>query len=197
VPYRKQLNFTFDGLTAATTSVERLRNFKLRLQTSSFADGSHPEMQKLAEETTARMRAGLEDDLNTAQAQGAIFEMVRDANAAIDAGNFGKADVPALLEALERFDEIFDVLTDTDAAKVAEVIAWAEAEGQQDKITDAARENAKAAGLSDADIEALIAERNQARKTRNFKRSDEIRQQLLDAGIILEDTKDGVRWKRK
>jgi cysteinyl-tRNA synthetase len=197
VPYRKQLNFTFDGLTAATTSVERLRNFKLRLETSSFPDGSHPEMQKLADETTARMRAGLEDDLNTAQAQGALFEMVRDANAAIDAGNFGKADVPALLETLERFDEIFDVLSDDDAAKVAEVIAWAEAEGQHDKISDAARENAKAAGLSDAEIDALIAERNQARKTRNFKRSDQIRQQLLDAGIILEDTKDGVRWKRK
>jgi cysteinyl-tRNA synthetase len=197
VPYRKQLNFTFDGLTAATTSVERLRNFKLRLKTSSFPDGSHEAMQKLAENTIARISAGLEDDLNTAQAQGAVFEMVRDANAAIDAGNFGKADVAPLLETLERFDDIFDVLTDDDAAKVAEVIAWAEAEGQQDKITDAAREWARAAGFSDTEIDSLIAERNQARKTRNFKRSDEIRQQLLDAGIILEDTKDGVRWKRK
>jgi cysteinyl-tRNA synthetase len=197
VPYRKQLNFTFDGLTAATASVERMRNFKLRLETSTFPDGSNADIQKLAQDTIAKMRAGLEDDLNTAYAQGAIFDLVRDANAAIDAGKIGKDDVPKLLDAIERFDDIFGVMTDDDAPKIAAAIAWAESEGKQDKITDAARESARAAGLSDAEIDALIAERNQARKTRNFKRSDEIRQQLLDAGIILEDTKDGVRWKRK
>jgi cysteinyl-tRNA synthetase len=143
------------------------------------------------------MRTGLDDDLNTAYAQGAIFDLVRDANAAIDAGKIANGDIPALLDALTRFDEIFGVLNDDDAPKIAATIAWAEAEGKQSQITDAARDAAKAAGLSDADIDALIAERNQARKTRNFKRSDEIRQQLLDAGIVLEDTKDGVRWKRK
>jgi cysteinyl-tRNA synthetase len=197
VPYRKQLNFTFDGLIQAANSVERLRNFKLRLQTSNFAEGGNEDIQKLARETIAKMRSGLEDDLNTAQAQGAIFEMVRDANAAIDAGKIRKDDVPALLDAIERFDEIFSVMADDDAPKIAEVIAWAEREGKQAQISDAAREAAKTAGLSDSEIDALISERNQARKTRNFKRSDEIRQQLLDGGIILEDTKDGVRWKRK
>ena len=197
VPYRKQLNFTFDGLIQATNSVERLRNFKLRLETSTFPEGSNPDIQKLAQDTIAKMRAGLEDDLNTAQAQGAIFEMVRDANAAIDAGKIGKGDVPALLGAIERFDDIFSVIPDDDAPKIAAAIQWAEAEGKADKISDATRDAAKAAGLSDSEIDSLIAERNQARKTRNFKRSDEIRQQLLDAGIILEDTKDGVRWKRK
>ena len=52
-------------------------------------------------------------------------------------------------------------------------------------------------GLSDAEIDALIEERNGAKKAKNFKRSDEIRNLLLEKGILLEDTKDGVRWKRK
>ena len=86
VPYRNQLNFTFDGLKQAAVSVERLRNFRQRLTTGDFSAGSNPEMQSLAGETAARMRAALEDDLNTAQAQAAIFEMVRSANSALDAG---------------------------------------------------------------------------------------------------------------
>ena len=80
VPYRNQLNFTFDGLKQAAVSVERLRNFRSRLQTGNFAGGSNPEMQALAMKTIDGMRAALDDDLNTAQAQGAIFEMVRQAN---------------------------------------------------------------------------------------------------------------------
>src|SRR5579863_7434051 len=82
VPYRNQLNFTFDWLKQAAVSVERLRNFRLRLTAGTFADGSTPEMQALAAETVGKMRAALDDDLNTAQAQAAIFEMVRRANAA-------------------------------------------------------------------------------------------------------------------
>src|SRR5262249_2625514 len=82
VPYRNQLNFTFDGLKQAAVSVERLRNFQLRLKSGNFPEGSNPQMQSLAEDTLAKMKAALEDDLNTAQAQAAIFEMVRQANTA-------------------------------------------------------------------------------------------------------------------
>ena len=116
----------------------------------------------------------------------------------------------ALLSAFPEYDDLeqmlrFDLdvrlplITSRDAMRTVtfRLVKWAEAEGKGDKISDATREAAKSAGLSDHEIEGLIAERNQARKTRNFKRADEIRQQLLDAGIILEDTKDGVRWKRK
>ncbi len=85
VPYRNQLTFTFDGLKQAAVSVERLRNFRQRLMVGNFAPGSNPEMQSLAAETVDRMKAALEDDLNTAQAQAAIFEMVRNANSALDA----------------------------------------------------------------------------------------------------------------
>src|SRR5579863_287030 len=112
VPYRNQLNFTFDGLKQAAVSVERLRNFRQRLTSGNFSAGSNPNMQALAGETIDRMRAALDDDLNTAQAQGAIFEMVRSANSALDSGQVKKDDVAPLLSALEKFDEIFAVLKD-------------------------------------------------------------------------------------
>jgi len=197
VPYRKQLNFTFDGLTQAANSVERLRNFKRRLETSQFPAGANPATFELAEKASTEFRAGMEDDLNTARALGAIFDLVRDANAAADNGQVHQDDVPKLLKVLEQFDEIFAVLQDDDAAKVRATVDWAKSEGNADRISAAAEELAKAASLSDADVEKLVAEHSQARKTRDFARSDAIRDQLAENGIILENTKDGVRWKRK
>src|SRR5205807_2065849 len=110
VPYRNQLNFTFDGLKQAAVSVERLRNFRQRLTAGNFPEGSNLEMQSLASETISRMRAALDDDLNTAQAQGAIFEMVRIANSALDSNQIKKDDTAPLLAPLEKFDEVFAVL---------------------------------------------------------------------------------------
>ena len=197
VPHRKQLNFTFDGLTQATNSVERLRNFKRRLETSQFPAGSNPAIGELANEASAEMRAGMEDDLNTARALGAIFDLVRDANAAADNGQVHQADVPKLLKVLDQFEEIFAVLEDDDAAKVRATVEWAKAEGKTAQISAAAEELAKAASLSDKDVEKLVAEHSQARKARDFARSDAIRNQLAENGIVLENTKEGVRWKRK
>ena len=197
VPYRKQLNFTFDGLTQAANSVERLRNFKRRLETSQFPAGVNPTIAELADEASTEMRAAMEDDLNTARALGAIFDLVRDANAAADNGQVHQDDVPRLLKVLDQFEEIFAVLKDDDAAKVRATVEWAKAEGKSDKISPAAEELAKAASLSDEDVEKLVAEHSQARKSRDFARSDAIRNQLAENGIILENTKDGVRWKRK
>jgi cysteinyl-tRNA synthetase len=197
VPYRKQLNFTFDGLTQAANSVERLRNFKLRLETSQFADDGNVIIAEIAERTSAEMRAGLDDDLNTARALGAVFDMVRDVNAAADAGEVRKNNVPPLLRVLEEFEEIFAVLKDDDAAKVRATVEWAKSEGLENKISPATAELAKAAALSDSEIERLVGEHSQARKSRDFARSDAIRAQLAENGVILENTKDGVRWKRK
>ncbi len=143
------------------------------------------------------MRAGMEDDLNTARALGAVFDLVRDANAAADNGQVHHDDVPKLLKVLDQFEEVFAVLKDDDAAKVRATVEWAKSEGNADKISPAAAELAKAASLSDEDVEKLVAEHSQARKTRDFARSDAIRNQLAENGIILENTKDGVRWKRK
>ncbi len=197
VPYRKQLNFTFDGLTQAANSVERLRNFKLRLETSQFPDGNNEAIAAIAKKTADEMTAGLNDDLNTAQALGAIFDMVRDGNAAADAGEVRKGDVPALLQTLQQFDQIFAVLKDDDAAKVRATVEWAKQAGLADKISPETAELAKAAALSDNEIEKLVAEHSAARKARDFARSDAIRAQLAENGVILENTKDGVRWKRK
>jgi cysteinyl-tRNA synthetase len=197
VPYRKQLNFTFDGLTQAANSVERLRNFKLRLESSQFPDGNNETIALLAQKTADEMRAGLSDDLNTAQALGAVFDMVRDVNAAADAGEVRKDDIPALLKVLQQFEDIFAVLKEDDAAKVRATVEWAKHEGLADKISPETAELAKAATLSDEQIEQLVAEHSQARKARDFARSDAIRAELAENGIILENTKDGVRWKRK
>jgi cysteinyl-tRNA synthetase len=190
VPYQKQLNFTFDGLKQAANSVERLRNFKLRLDTGSFPEGSNPGMKTLAQATREKMQAALEDDMNTAQALAAMFDMVREVNAVADSVKLLRGDVPELQKALQQFDEVFAVLKDDDSEKTKQVFDWARAEG---KLDAAPSEPA----LSDAEVEALIQQRQQARKARDFAKSDAIRKQLSDAGIILEDTKDGLRWKRK
>jgi cysteinyl-tRNA synthetase len=197
VPHSKQLNFTFDGLTQAANSVERLRNFKRRLETSSFAEGESAAMAEIAKKTSQEMTAGLNDNLNTARALGAIFDMVRDVNAAADAGDVRKGDVPELLKVMKQFEEIFPVLADDDPPKVRATVEWAKAEGLADRISAETAELAKAATLSDEEIERLVAEHSQARKARDFARSDAIRAQLAENGIILENTKDGVRWKRK
>jgi cysteinyl-tRNA synthetase len=197
VPYRNQLNFTFDGLRQAAVSVERLRNFHQRVASGQFPAGVTQDMAKLARETCDRMKAGMDDDLNTAQAQAAIFEMIRGANAAMDAGQFRKDDAPALLAALQRFDDLFAVLKDDDAPKVASIVDWAKTEGQEKEISPEALEIVGAQQMSDQDIEKKITEMEGARRTRNFKTSDSIRAELGAAGIIVEMTKDGVRWRRK
>jgi len=197
VPYTKQLNFTFDGLTQAANSVERLRNFKLRLETTQWPEGSNPKVAGMAAKASEEMTAALSADLNTARALGAMFDLVRDVNAAADAGEVRKDDLAQVLKALAQFEEIFAVFQDNDAGKVRTIVEWAKAEGLEGKISPVAAGLAKAAALSDTEVGRLVAEHSQARKARNFARSDEIRKQLAEQGIILENTKDGVRWKRK
>jgi cysteinyl-tRNA synthetase len=197
VPYRNQLNFTFDGLKQAAVSVDRLRNFRLRLSAGNFPDGSNEQIEKLARDTIDRMRSALDDDLNTAQAQAAIFEMVRQANTAFDTGGVKKRDVPKLLEALAKFDEVFAVLHDDDLPKMQQVFEWARSEGHEKDISQELRDALQSAELSDADIETRIREMKAARAARDFKKSDAIRADLAEAGILVEITKDGIRWRRR
>jgi len=169
VPYRKSLNFTFDGLQAAQMAIERLRRFKLRLDTDKFPEGANDRAAARTEAARQAFVASLDDDLNTAESLAAVFEYARDANSAMDAGQFGAENRAAALRLFAQFDAVFDVL----------------------------RPSSSAGAVSDSDIEALIAEREAARKARQFARADQIRDQLLAQGIILEDTKSGVRSKRK
>ena len=169
VPYRKQLNFTFGGLKSAMTAIERLRNFKLRLETGRFPDCTNQALAARTDAAIQSFRDSLNDDLNTAEALGAIFEYVRDVNSAMDSGSFCAGNVNGTLHLLQAFDDIFDVLKPT------------------------VQTNA----ISESEVESMVAERTAAKKAKNFARADQIREQLLEQGIILEDTKSGVRWKRK
>ena len=197
VPYRKKLNFTFDGLRQAASSVERLRNFRLRLETSSFPPGANDSMSQLARQTEERMKSALEDDLNTAQAQAAIFEMIRAANAAMDAGEVRQDDTKPLLTAIEKFDQIFGVLRDDDAARMKAILEWAQADGGSKEISEELLEAVGTAALSDEQINKKLEQMESARKARKFSESDAIRAELNALGIVVEQVKGGARWKRK
>jgi cysteinyl-tRNA synthetase len=197
VPYRHQLNFTFGGLQQAAASVERLRNFRQRLLTGKVPAGSDLNLTTLAHDSSERVREALNEDLNTAQAQAAIFDMVRVANAAIDSGEMKQGDVQPLLSTLDQFDEIFGVLKDDDAVKMQRIADWAKSEGREKEISpelmDALRSNA----LSDQQVNQKIEEMKAARAAKNFAASDAIRAELTANGILIEQTKEGVRWRRK
>jgi cysteinyl-tRNA synthetase len=195
VPYRHQLNFTFDGLKQMASNVDKLRNFQLRLRTGQFPSGASD--TTLAHETVERITSALEDDLNTAQAQAAIFDMVRKANAMIDGGQIKKDDVAPFLAALDRFDEIFAVLQDDDAPKMRAILDWAKQEGREKDVSPELLDSVGAQSVSDVQIEKKIAEMEAARRARNFQASDAIRAELTSAGLLIEITKDGVRWRRK
>jgi cysteinyl-tRNA synthetase len=197
VPYANQLNFTFDGLKQAEVSVERLRGFRQRLVTGTFPAGSGDDAQTLAKQTVERMRTALEDDLNTAQAQAAIFEMVRQANSALDAGAVKTEDVPLLMGALDRFDEIFGVLKDDDGPKMKRIFDWAVAERREQEISPELRSAVATAQVSGDQIEKNVAAMQAARTARDFKTADALRAELTAAGIIVEIGKDGARWRRK
>jgi cysteinyl-tRNA synthetase len=197
VPYRHQLNFTFGGLQQAAASVERLRNFRLRLKTGNFPAGSDLSLTTLASDTSRRVREALNEDLNTAQAQAAIFDMVRVANAAIDSGEMKQDDAPPLLSTLEQFDEIFAVLNDDDAGKMQRIAEWARAEGLENDISPELIEALRSDALSDDQVNQKIEQMNAARTARDFSTSDAIRAELTANGIVIEQTKEGVRWRRK
>ncbi|HEY2462379.1 MAG TPA: cysteine--tRNA ligase [Candidatus Acidoferrum sp.] len=180
VPYRRQLNFTFDGLQQAASAVERLRNFADRLRDREFPAGQQPGMADRISQASEDFDAGLSDDLNTAQALAAVFDFVREANIAMDKGEFRQGDVAAAQEFLATFDRVFAVLEDNDTEKL-------QALGYVDE-----------SAMSDSDVEKMIAERQAARQRRDFASSDRVRKELVERGILIEDNKDGtVRWKRK
>ncbi len=191
VPYRKQLNFTFDSLHQAQHSIERLRNFRHRLTVEKFPAGENRELPARAQAARQAFEDALDDNLNTAEALAAIFDLVRDANTAMDHGEFRGVDRPVFLDLLERWDRIFAVLEDTDHAKLRQF-------GLADtRDASPAADALLVEGPSDEEIAQRVAERDTARRRGDFARSDKIRADLLSAGVILEDTKAGSRWRRK
>jgi len=181
VPYRRQLNFTADSLKQAENSVERLRTFMNRLRTEKFPAGSSDALEKRIARAEADFDAGLSDDLNTAVALASVFDLLRDANTAMDRGEMRQQDATRLVASMEKFDGVLAVLANDDAEKLAR-LGFAPSQPR----------------LEAAAVDALIEERQSAKKRRDFARADAIRKQLTDSGIILEDKRDGsVHWKYK
>ena len=194
VPYRHQFNFTFDGLVEATAAIDRLRTFHERLTRTTFAEGSTEALQNAAKKAREEYYASLQNDLNTAEARAPIFDLVRAANTAIDRGEMKAADRDAILAVLKDFDAVFDILADRDAEATRAALAWAQTAGRADDIAPVL---AASQSLTEEAISALVAERTLAKKQRNFARADQIRNELAEKGILIEDSRDGVRWKRK
>jgi cysteinyl-tRNA synthetase len=169
--YRKQLNFTWASLAAAEESLRRLTDFLARLALVND-EGSHPEIGERVSQARQAFADAMQDDLNTAAAIGAMFELVRALNAAIDAGQAGTGDLPRIREAFAQFDAVLGVLS------------LRQAEDQQPPVAV-------------AEIEQLIEDRHAARRRRDFAAADRIRNDLAARGVLLEDSAGGTRWKRK
>jgi cysteinyl-tRNA synthetase len=144
--------------------------------------GRNEELAARASQALRQFEESLDGDLNTAEALAAVFEYIRETNSVLDQDQFpegNRADAAAVLDA---FDRVFDVLRTNDQVPGLRLDLLA---------------NRAPAGPADEEINQLVAERTAAKRARNFARADEIRNLLVEQGILIEDTKDGVRWKRK
>jgi cysteinyl-tRNA synthetase len=169
--YRKQLNFTWASLGQAEEALRRLTDFLARLDTVT-APGSNATIATRVEEARTAFAEAMFDDLNTAAALGAIFELVRSLNSAIDAGEMGQDDVAVVRSVFDEFDRVLGVLH----------LRRAEDERPPVPVEE---------------IERLIEERHAARRRRDFAAADRIRNDLAARGVLLEDAAGATRWKRK
>ena len=167
VPCRKQLNFTFDALQGAEKTVESLRDFRARLEEAKTEAGVNNELHDATQQALTEFEAGMDDDLNTSVALAAVHELTREVNTALARRVLREDNRREIIAAIERIDSVLNVI------------------GRPQRE------------MLDEEIQKLIDERQEARHRRDFARADEIRNQLAERGIVLEDTKDGVRWKRK
>jgi len=180
--YRKVLNFTDEALQQARTSRNRIRNFLFELRHVERDLPPNPAAARAIGEARTAFVAGLEDDLNISEALAALFELVRSVNILVARGALGREDAGRVIGFVKELDDsIMGCLT-------GEVRARPEIEERPDVHGETP--------VLDARLSALIEARQKARADRNFRLADEIRGELLAAGIVLEDTKDGVRWKR-
>ena len=169
--YRKQLRFTWESLAQAEEALRRLMDCLARLEAVS-TDGRHDAIADRVVRATEAFAGKMSDDLNTPGALGAVFELVRDINAAIDAGELGSGDVPVVREAFDAFDRVLGVIALRRTEEAAPPVAVDE-------------------------IDRLIEERHAARRRRDFAKADRLREDLDGRGVVLEDTPAGTRWKRK
>ena len=166
--YRAPLNFTWDAMRDAKGAIERLDSFVWDLKTLRPAKQGAAGIEEAAARARATFDAALDDDFNTAEATAAIFSLVTEARAKGGSPmKLSEEQSALLLGILGEFDSIFDVLT-------------------PEPLTDAER----------AEVESLVSDRQAARAARDFAKGDAIRAALAARRIVVEDTKEGVRWRR-
>ncbi|PYR50850.1 MAG: cysteine--tRNA ligase [Acidobacteria bacterium] len=171
VHYRKRLNFTWASLASAEESLRRLIDFLARTEAVTLDQRFEAVAERVQEARTAFADA-LRDDLNTAAALGAMFELVKALNLAIDEGKLGRGDLPVIRQAFEEFDRVLGILS----------LRRTEEDQPPVPLEEIAR---------------LIEDRHAARRRRDFAAADRIRHDLAERGVLLEDTSTGTRWKRK
>jgi cysteinyl-tRNA synthetase len=166
VPYNKQINLNFDVLAGAEKTVAGLRDFRARLSEAKTEPGMNDALHDVALRAAEEFEAGMDDDLNTSVALATVHNLTREVNTALARKKVKDENKRELLDLLKRIDAVLNIF------------------------------GAENTEMLDSEIQSLIDERQEARRRRDFGRSDEIRDELARRGIVLEDTKDGVRWRR-
>lgn len=162
--YRNLLNFTFDGLSQAEQTLQRIENFFLEFESAKTVEVSNPEIKELIEEAEKGFREGMDDDLNISIALSAIFELIRKLNKIIKEKPISAGDKEHIMDFFRKIDSVLAILPSIKKELPEEIMK-------------------------------MIEEREEARKRKDFAKADRIREELRKIGIILEDTKEGVRWK--
>ncbi len=193
--YRKMLNFTDEAMHQARAGLERMRNFLVDLKEVRREGKPTPEVAQLAKEAREEFMAALDDDLNISEALAALFSFIKSANVLRDKGRLNREDAAALRDLLLEIDDKVLGVGVGLRIKNAAIPTPLDIKSSMPKpdIDTGAPASAEA---MEGMIRQKIEERQEARAEKDFKRADEIRQELLEKGVVLEDTKDGVRWKR-
>jgi cysteinyl-tRNA synthetase len=166
VPYNKQINLNFDVLAGAEKTVAGLRDFRARLSEAKTEPGMNEALHDTALRAAEEFEAAMDDDLNTSVALATVHNLTREVNTALARKKVKEQNKQELLELLKRIDTVLNIF------------------------------GAERTEMLDSEIQSLIDQRQEARRRRDFGRADEIRDELARRGIVLEDTKDGVRWRR-
>ncbi|HEY3128060.1 MAG TPA: cysteine--tRNA ligase [Acidobacteriota bacterium] len=164
--YKKPLNFTMDGIRDAASALDTLKNFLLLVRTCPPAPSDNRSIDEVLQKALREFESAMDDNLNTSNALAAIFNARYELNSIVDQHGLSEGDRQKILSLFQKFNTVLDVI---------------------EIRTDV---------IADAEVQQLIDARTTARRNRDFKRADEIRDELLGRGIALEDTRDGVRWKR-
>jgi cysteinyl-tRNA synthetase len=174
VHYRQKLNFTDEAVQGASAALRRLDEMRFRVEQAAGHDGRESELDAILASFESDFKSALADDLNASAALAVVHGLVRATNRAVEAGEVGEDRRRGVFESLAFADHVFAVFDPAD---------WAEAGDTE--------------GPSDEEIEAMIAARGKARAERDFAESDRIRDELAAAGIEIQDTPDGARWRRR